>query len=213
MRVGHDVDSCTTDVFPVVVDPIPGFPGLKGYRLVLLDTPGFGDTFVDDFKILKQIAIWLAASYRQEMAIGGVLYLQDISNKRFTGTARMNLEMFQRLCGKAALDRVILGTTNWGVNPSDCDQQHEEELRAEHWSTLLDEGAEVRRFLGNSTSAWDILNVFLQRADNARRLCPLQIQKEVVDYDTPVRETKAGKFLRTVKEKMKKRAQTACFIQ
>jgi len=62
MTVGHDTDSCTMDIFRVVVDPIPGFPGLKGYRLVLLDTPGFGDTFVDDVVILKRIVAWLAAS-------------------------------------------------------------------------------------------------------------------------------------------------------
>jgi len=129
----------------------------------------------------------------------------------------MNLEMFRHLCGDAALNTVILGTTNWGVDASDRDQQHEQEMRVEHWSTLLDQGAEVRRFLGSSTSAWDILNVFLQRADNARRLSqdvdPLQIQEEVVDYNTPVRETKAGKFLRGVEDKMAKRAQTTCVIQ
>ena len=62
MRVGHDINSCTTDLGRVVVDPIPGFPGLKGYRLVLLDTPGFGDTFVDDVEILQRIATWLATS-------------------------------------------------------------------------------------------------------------------------------------------------------
>lgn len=62
MKVGHDIDSCTTDLSPVIFDPIPGFPGLKGYRLVLLDTPGFDDTFVDDVEILRRIAAWLAAS-------------------------------------------------------------------------------------------------------------------------------------------------------
>ena len=62
MTVGHDIDSCTKDIFRVVVDPIPGFPGLKGCRLILLDTPGFDDTLVDDVMILKRIAAWLAAS-------------------------------------------------------------------------------------------------------------------------------------------------------
>ncbi|KAJ3516326.1 hypothetical protein NLJ89_g1188 [Agrocybe chaxingu] len=185
MTVGDDIDSCTTAVCPVVIDPIPGFPSLKGYRLVLVDTPGFDDTLVDDMKILRRIAAWLAASYRHKMTIGGVLYLQDISNKRFTGTARMNLEMFQRLCGDAALHKAVLATTNWGKSTSEYDQRHEEEMRVHHWSSLLQEGAEVRRFLGSSASAWDILNAFIQRADNSRRLNekaqPLQIQEEVVD--------------------------------
>ena len=151
------------------------------------------------------------------MVVGGVLYLQDISNKRFTGTARMNLMIFRHLCGDAALNRVILGTTNWGVNTSDRDQQHEEEMRVEHWSALLQQGAEVRRFLGSSASAWDILNVFLQRAENTRRLAqdvdPLQIQEEVAINGTPVPETRAGSFLRAVRGRIAKRAQTACVIQ
>jgi hypothetical protein len=42
---------------------------------------------------------------------------------------------------------------------------------------------------------------------------PLQIQKEVVDDNTPLRETKAGKFIRGVREKIVKRAQTPCVIQ
>ncbi|KIM39588.1 hypothetical protein M413DRAFT_193634 [Hebeloma cylindrosporum] len=220
MEVGHDIDSCTADLFRVVIDPIPGFPDLRDHRLVLLDTPGFDDTFVDDVEILKRIATWLAASYRQHMTVGGVLYLHDISTKRFTGTARINLQTFQHLCGGAALNKVILGTTNWGVGTTDHDrqhQQHEEEMRVEHWSPLLHQGAEVRRFLGSSASAWDILNIFLQRADNARRLSqevdPLQIQKEVVDDRMPVRQTKAGRFLNGVRERIAKRAQTTCSIQ
>ena len=62
LEVGHSVNSATTDICPVVIDPIPGFPGLAGHRLILVDTPGFDDTFVDDVEILKRIAKWLAAS-------------------------------------------------------------------------------------------------------------------------------------------------------
>jgi hypothetical protein len=47
---------------PIVVDPIPNCPALKGYRLVLLDTPGFDDTHKEDVEILERIAKWLEAS-------------------------------------------------------------------------------------------------------------------------------------------------------
>ena len=119
------------------------------------------------------------------MTIGGILYLHDISNKRFIGTARMNFIMFRHLCGGAAFDRVIIGTTNWGVDAFDRDQQHEGEMRVEHWSTLLEQGAVVRRFLRSSASAWDILNIFLQRADNARRLAQ---DVDSLRITTPVRK-------------------------
>ena len=65
LQVDHSVISSTTDICPVVIDPIPaipGFPQLAGHRLILVDTPGFDDTFVDDVEILKRIAKWLAAS-------------------------------------------------------------------------------------------------------------------------------------------------------
>jgi len=39
-----------------------GIETLKGYRVVLLDTPGFDDTYKDDTTILKEIAGWLAQS-------------------------------------------------------------------------------------------------------------------------------------------------------
>lgn len=62
LEVGHSVNSSTKDICPVVI-PIPqSFPRLLGHRLILVDTPGFDDTFVDDVEILKRIATWLAAS-------------------------------------------------------------------------------------------------------------------------------------------------------
>jgi len=63
MKVGGDTTSCTTKPCPAYVDiPIPRLAKLEGHRLVLLDTPGFDDTFVEDVAILKGIAEWLADS-------------------------------------------------------------------------------------------------------------------------------------------------------
>jgi len=62
MKVGDRTTSCTTKPCPAYVIPIPHFPNLKGYRVVLLDTPGFDDTFVDDVEVLRGIANWLAES-------------------------------------------------------------------------------------------------------------------------------------------------------
>jgi len=62
MGVGENMTSHTIKPCPAYVIPIPGFPKLEGHRLVLLDTPGFDDTYVDDVDILKQIAEWLAES-------------------------------------------------------------------------------------------------------------------------------------------------------
>ena len=62
MTVGHSLVSCTTHLATAAIDPIPGHPRLKGRRLVIVDTPGFDDTFKEDVEILRRIAEWLETS-------------------------------------------------------------------------------------------------------------------------------------------------------
>jgi len=60
--VGHDLKSRTAQLTPVI-SPITKPAHLRGKRLVLVDTPGFDDTYTSDSEILRRIAIWLASSY------------------------------------------------------------------------------------------------------------------------------------------------------
>jgi len=62
MKVGHKLTSMTANLEPVVIDPSDRFPSLKNYRVVIVDTPGFDDTFVGDVEILQRIANWLTVS-------------------------------------------------------------------------------------------------------------------------------------------------------
>ena len=61
-EVGHKSTSCTKQPLPIIINPIPNRPELRGYRLVLLDTPGFDNTEEEDVEILKRVAEWLKAS-------------------------------------------------------------------------------------------------------------------------------------------------------
>lgn len=62
MKVGHEITSCTSKIEYAIIDPIPDYPALRGRRLVIVDTPGFDDTYEDDVEILRRISGWLAAS-------------------------------------------------------------------------------------------------------------------------------------------------------
>jgi len=63
MEVSHNLNSCTHAPCAVVMDSRHLYVGnLRNKRLVLLDTPGFDDTFRDDVTILKEIANWLENS-------------------------------------------------------------------------------------------------------------------------------------------------------
>ena len=58
MTVGHDLQSSTSSIQHVVVP----HPTDASRRIILVDTPGFDTTYIDDAEILRRIALWLARS-------------------------------------------------------------------------------------------------------------------------------------------------------
>ncbi|KDR82129.1 hypothetical protein GALMADRAFT_240652 [Galerina marginata CBS 339.88] len=194
LSVGHYLTSCTSELQVVEIESFPGNPPFNGRNLILVDTPGFNDTYEDDEKILHQIAEWLERAYRNsKMVLGGVIYLHDISSDRFSGTARRNLEIFQHFCGEAAFSKTVIGTTKWGRKADDFSAMHEEELRSVHWKSMIKKGSTVCRFLGDYESARSFVDVILRRM---ARDTALQIQVELAVDHKALADTKAGKGLR-----------------
>lgn len=64
-EVGHDLCSRTIQLCPIIIDSSQSAP-LNGGRLVLVDTPGFDDTCVDDTAILHSISLWLENMYHKK---------------------------------------------------------------------------------------------------------------------------------------------------
>ena len=135
------------------------------------------------------------------MKLGGVIYLQTIAEKRMKGTTLRNLKMFRRLCGEDALKMVVLGTTNWGEVERDVGEHRERQLRGNFWKDMIRLESKMRRFENTPSSAQGFLNFILDR--NERRILSsssndsaLLIQKELVDLQRSLPETKAGAELR-----------------
>ncbi|KAF8891116.1 hypothetical protein CPB84DRAFT_1784447, partial [Gymnopilus junonius] len=179
MEIGHSLNSCTTELSAVEIGSLFGRSDASGQQLLV---------------ILKNIAEWLECMYNNtDVVLGGVIYLHDISSDRFSGTARRNLEMFHNLCGDAALDKVILGTTKWKRKTEEINCSHEDEMKKVHWKPLIKKGSTVCRFLDSHESAKSFIDIILRRMaiDTA-----LQIQVEMAVHHKSVPETKAGKGLR-----------------
>ena len=66
-------------------------------ELVLIDTPGFDDTFRDDTQVLQEVANYLASIYRQDMKLSGIVYLHDITKNSTSHGGTANLTIFQAL--------------------------------------------------------------------------------------------------------------------
>ena len=63
MPVGHDNSSCTSALQYAFVDNL-STREIGNRRVIIVDTPGFDDTYQDDVQveILRRIAVWLASS-------------------------------------------------------------------------------------------------------------------------------------------------------
>ncbi|KAG2021301.1 TKL/TKL-ccin protein kinase [Coprinopsis cinerea AmutBmut pab1-1] len=225
--------SCTTVLQPVTFDIPESHAQLrkngKG-RIVIVDTPGFDDTFVNDVDILKRIADWLAKSYRNSMKLGGVIYVHDIFLDRFTGTARRNLIMFQQICGEAAFPKVLLLTSKWSnfqTNKTHVAASREKEMIDLQWNEMIAHGAGTFSLnpprgvneREESEFAWKAVENILDRVSEQREKQrntereraranaaeSFQIQRELVDKHRVLPQTHAGKELRgSLKEVMER---------
>lgn len=161
VKVGHDQTSCTTELQPVVIDP-PSSISLQNRRLVLVDTPGFDETFATESETLRRIASWLANAYSADTKLSGVIYLHDISSARMKGTSVRNLEVFRKLCGDRALRSVLLGTTKWNQLERHSEgEERVKQLRDEFWRAMIEHGSIVHNFEGTPESAWEMVDAVL----------------------------------------------------
>jgi len=181
IKIGHDLESCT--------DQVRSFscPHPNGSdTVVFVDTPGFDDTNLKDTEILRAIANWLTATYKQQIKLTGLLWFHRISDNRMSGSPLKNLSLFEKLCGKGALQNVILTTTMWDKVDNSTGSMREEQLRKMYWKSMIDAGSDTARFLNSCDSVWEIINRFT----GPRRALKLQV--EMVDKGLELAQTAAG---------------------
>ena len=114
------------------------------------------------------------------------------------------------------MQMTVLVTTNWPSDLNDVLERREEEMKGEHWKTLIEKGLDVRRFQRDSDSAWDIINHLLQGVPSilADNRLDLQIQKELIKLQISIPETEAGQELRyTLKQLLKMQEESKRFLK
>ena len=142
-----------------------------------------------------------AQRYDNDMKLGGVIYLHDISHPRMLGSDRQNLEVFQDLCGSKALSSVFIGITKSSEISKELSEKRRNELSSGYWKGMIDAGATVYELGNNTPSARDLITNLLENAQSTIGKA-LDIQGEIVDFSKLVPETKAGKRLKSTLEEV-----------
>jgi len=162
---------------------------LDGYRVRLIDTPGFDDSRLDlsDADILQEIAIFLEAIYRAGHKLNGLLYFHRITDKRVSETLSQNLAMFRNLCGDEVLRNTCICTTMWDLMPLTTGEDREVELAHDLWAPMISKGASMVRHNGTEYTARTIITRMLEFAP-----ITLQIQQELAVDHRSLTHTTAG---------------------
>ena len=99
------------------------------------------------------------------------------------------------------MKKTVLVTTNWDSGTYDELCKRENEMKEEHWRSIIQKEGKVHRFLRNGKSAWDIINILLLQCADIQG--PLLLQKQLVDDGLPFSETEAGRHAISAAEKKK----------
>ena len=168
---------------------------IDGINFSIVDTPGFNDTYQNESQILAKLAGWLSSTYRDGRRLSGLIYLHSIAKSRMSGTSRLNLSMFQKLCGQHSYENITLCTTFWDSVNHSVGESRESQLftRDDFWGNMIQRGAKTERIHDYSDL---VSRRVLQRfADKGEVV--LTVQKEMVDNNKPLEQTAASQVVNT----------------
>lgn len=158
---------------------------------MLVDTPGFNDTYRCEKEILQEITSWLSKTYASGKQLNGIIYLHPIINTRVEGSSLLSLQIFRKLCGRRFYDHIFLCTTFWDIVNQQVGERRERDLcnSEELWGLMRRQGAGIFR-LSNYHQSKDILREIANKPSMV-----LDVQLEVVDKGLPIESTSAGRLV------------------
>ncbi|KAF8627094.1 hypothetical protein AX15_004545 [Amanita polypyramis BW_CC] len=184
VHVGDGLDSETENI-----QIVPFLDATSGRNVVIVDTPGFDDSRpnISDTDILKKITDFLLTEYDKHRKLNGLIYLQRISDPRFSGQSRRNLLMFRNLCGTKAYENVVALTTFWDQVSNQEGVKREQQMRTKFFQDLARGGARFMRHDRTIESARKVLQHVLTLAPTN-----VLIQDEIRLEGKTLEETAAG---------------------
>ncbi|KAF2160170.1 hypothetical protein M409DRAFT_29465 [Zasmidium cellare ATCC 36951] len=184
---------------------------VDGNEYLLVDTPGFNDTWKDlrrsDAKILGEIAQTLTLQSQLGVHLRGILYLYDIMAKRMTGETLRQFELIKRICGEQNYGNVLLVTTHWPERIEDQKKQHcavrEGDLRRDFWKEMIAGGSVMCRFDDQHKTAKAIIRRLASKPN-----ITLELQQEMAKNKS-LKGTSAFSFIVKARQEDEEKAKAA----
>ncbi|KAJ5440243.1 P-loop containing nucleoside triphosphate hydrolase protein [Penicillium daleae] len=159
-------------------------------KVLLLNTPDFGDAQRTDSEILTEIAQILSAQYQLGVELKGIIYIHSITDVRYSRSSVTTFEIFKNICGERALHNALLVTSRWNEVSESIGAERERALRDRFWAYMLRRGSHLSRFHGDHNSAVSLVSQLLMK-----ETVVLELQGELVREGKQLGETAAGMYI------------------
>jgi len=173
----------TFAMFPTIIDD---------QRYILIDTPGFNDKVRTDMEVFEEILKWFH-TMTPYCDLAGILYVHDITSKRFNNSADLNLAMLEALCGEKFFKNVTILTTMWSdMNPSGVKaaEKRQKEFEQDAWKALIAGGAQVVPLRHGVAEPEDPINEEEKgELEKKRKLAREELEEVMAYYKTSERVT------------------------
>ena len=160
---------------------------LGSTKVVLVDTPGFNDTDLEDEDVYYLLTDWIKETHEQGRKFSGLLYLHPINKTREKGSDVRSLKIFKRLVGNTNFSNVVIGMTFCDVEDPEVVASREQTLRdsPEFWGDMVAAGATVTRISADNTD--ECMALVAQMA--GQNTMTLQVEKELFEENKSAVET------------------------
>ena len=116
-----------------------------GIDYVLIDTPGFDDTYEGNEVIATRLKVLLSLSFGSGTRLNTIIYLHPITDTRITGTSAKILQTFHRICGEQGVKNVIFATSFWDeISSVELGERREKDLKS-FGAQMIGKGSKVFR--------------------------------------------------------------------
>ncbi|KAI6095302.1 kinase-like domain-containing protein [Pisolithus croceorrhizus] len=167
--------------------------------VVLVDTPGFDDTKSSDLGVLTMVSHWLNEEYHKGTTLSAILWFHRIMDSRMVWLPLKNLRIFEKLCGKVALPKVVLVTTMWD-EVDDAGEERLRELKDSYWQTMMLKGSKTFEYKDTQESATQLIRSVVHRQQEIT-LNGVQLEEETSDLELGM--TKPQRFWRKIRQSLK----------
>ncbi|KAI3399501.1 hypothetical protein diail_6763 [Diaporthe ilicicola] len=192
--VGDGLDSCTQKLQVARLT-------LDGREVELVDTPGFDDSGHNDGDTLFKMTDWLMASYKSNILLNGVIYMEPVSETRAGRSERERIELVKSIIGSQIMHKVVIASSMWDTGNRLCQRNEDNRVKDNAlWGEMVGPGkATVKHFENTRASTMDIIRHFM----DAWRFPPraLLLQTELARNNGVLKDTTAGRLAWKTNEK------------